>query len=257
MKPRNLDLIAGVSLVALLTISVELLPQVLLLRLVLTMAMVFFVPGYLLLCAMAPVRVWELAELGTTSVGLSLALTVMAALLLNALNLGILTENWLVFYSVHCLAAALIALIRRYRHPLEEPPRHQLRLRLVHVLPVLLAIVVVVSAWLAGSISQTIQHEDRFTQLWLIPCTTDACDVEFGVYSYEWSTQAYSLVVRARNRLLQTYDFSLPHDQTWTMTLTLPADYPTGFDLSIDLYLAADRTAPYRSVVLRDWAWRD
>jgi hypothetical protein len=97
-----------------------------------------------------------------------------------------------------------------------------------------------------------VQHQDPFTQLWITPCKTDDCDVQLGVYNYEWHPEDYKLVLMANAVVIQEWDdIQLEHDKSWTAPVFLPAGSPNNTSLLARLYLKRDPETPYRFVTLR------
>ena len=253
MRLRHPDLLAALVSLCLAIVVIQFAGQWLIPRLLLTMLLVFYLPGYTLLCAVSPAHEWDWVDTPVISIGLSLAIGVIGSLVLHALRFGLYQNTWLGMYLLQSGLCIALALWRR--HPLDEQPiviKNMIKPRLLPMIPVGLGLVVLTGAWIFGSNAQIIQNKQAFTQLWMTPCQTDECDAEIGMYNFEWQPEEYRLVIIANGMSFEEWDsISLDHDKTWTAQVDLPSDAPNNSSLLARLYLKKDPDTVYRSVILR------
>jgi|GEM_PF-5584143 len=253
MTLRHPDLLAALVSLCLAILVIQFGGQWLIPRLILTILLVFYLPGYTLLCAVSPAREWDWVDTPVISIGLSLAIGVVGSLVLHALRFGLYQNTWLGMYLLQIGLCIVLALWRR--HSSDEQPlvlKSVIKLRLLPLIPVGLGLVILTGAWVFGSNAQTIQHEQAFTQLWITPCQIDECDAEIGLYNFEWNPEEYRLVMIANGVLFEEWEtILLDHDKTWTAQVHLPSGTPNNSSLSARLYLKKDPDTVYRSVILR------
>ncbi|MGH3801256.1 MAG: DUF1616 domain-containing protein [Pseudonocardiaceae bacterium] len=236
------------------------------------LTLVLILPGSALTTALWPRRP-EGSGVGTTlpgravgnlerlawSLGLSIAVAVIGALLLNLLPGGLTRTSWLVLLGASAIVAAVVATARQHAVRQEHNAVH-VRAgqgwgwpRNWQAAAFITAIALAGSAlWLAHSSAASVSHPG-FTQLWLIPQTNRNNDIssatraQLGVHGYEPGSTRYRLVLRSNNTLIATWSFTLTTDDVWQRMV----DLPRGQQLAADLYRNDDRT-PYRNVVLHN-----
>lgn len=234
------------------------------------LSLVLILPGFTLTTALWPRRP-EGSKVGSTlpgrtvgdlerlawSLGLSIAVAVIGALLLNLLPGGLTRASWLVLLGTWAIVAVVAATARRHTVRQERngvrvrAGQSWSRPRYRQAAASITAIAVVGSAlWLACSSAASVSHAG-FTQLWLVPQTNRDNDIssatraQLGVHGYEPGNTRYRLVLRSNDTIIATWSFTLITDDVWQQMV----DLPHGQQLAADLYRNDDRT-PYRYVVL-------
>ena len=81
---------------------------------VVTLPLVFILPGYALTCALLPTVKFG-AERFVLSLGLSLAAVIVGGLLLNLTPFGLQTDSWAILLGGITLGASAVAIVRRRR----------------------------------------------------------------------------------------------------------------------------------------------
>jgi len=248
-RHRDLWLILLVAVLALLAYSLSDSPP---LRAIASLPLLFFASGYTLLAALSQ-RPWDWVTALVVSVGLSLALLVGGGLVFHQLGLPIQSPIWWAWLMGQIgLCSSLAAWRRASAQPQPSPSASWLaKPRLVQVLPLALASVIILAAWVFGTVGQLVQHQQTFTQLWMIPCTERACDLEIGVRNYEWRPKEFRLELMANTRVVEAWTISLAHDEIWQTDVNLPADLPLGVTLLARLYRTEEPQLTYRFVTLR------
>lgn len=233
--------------------------------------LVLILPGSALTTALWPRRPESggvgarLARLGvgdlerlTSSLGLSIAVAVIGALLLNLLPGGLTRTSWLVFLGATAIVTTVVAATRQHavwqmHNAVDLASRNRDWPGYRQAGTFVTAVVVAGSAlWLAHSSAANVPPPG-FTQLWLVPQTNRNNDIssatraQLGVHGYERGNTDYRLVLRSNDTIIATWSFTLTTDDVWQQMV----DLPRGQQLAADLYRNGDRT-PYRNVVLHD-----
>jgi len=253
MKLRHADLIVVLCCLVLAAVILQFASSWLVPRVAITILLVFYLPGYTLLCAASPLGEWGFAEMLPLCIGLSMAVGVLGTLALHLFRFGLYQNTWFGMYLTVCIVCVLIALWQR--QALDAPPPLTIRMpkpRLLPLIPVGMAAILLVGAWVIGTNAQTQQQRDTFTQLWAVPCKDTSCDIQVGIYNYEWHPEEYRVVLMANAQVIEEWDdIALNHDKTWTTSVTLPASYPTGTRLLVRLFRTEAPEETYRFVSLR------
>lgn len=241
---------AALAFVALAALAVTLLGAPVAIRAPFGLALVLLVPGHALARLGAPhVRALSSTSLAV-ALGLSLSVTAIAALGLDAAGIRVTGGHLAIALAAVTVAAAVGLALRRESAgsvPAARRPR-----RVVAVAPVLLltaaAAVVAVSVALSRAGAAADARADRFTELWAVPppATTAAGVVQLGVRNHEGGTRTFRLVVEGGGQRLVWPLFTLGDGRTWTAPIaSAAAAQPTVATLYID-----GQSAPYRRVTV-------
>ncbi|MBM4429938.1 MAG: DUF1616 domain-containing protein [Chloroflexi bacterium] len=269
-------LLLGLVLLALIAVGVQGLPVPLpMLRLLLGLLYVLYVPGYTLQAALFP-RADDLdgPERLALSFGLSVAVVPPMALLLDALPWGIRLWPIVVCEALFMLACAALALFRRQRLPPEErfvltvefdPRAWWAELdRTQRRLFALLGLALCLFAIGAIAIIVTPKPGERLTEFYILgpeglaenypreATVGQPITVTMGIANREGVSAQYRVEAWSEGDLLQRAGpFDLPNGETkeWPFALVL---HKTGKDVKIEFLLYRDSGhEPYRS--LRLW----
>src|SRR5260370_8450726 len=114
MRLKNLDLMLVMSIVA-LNVLVTLLPyKTLVIGIIVTLPLVFVLPGYVLTEAMFHNRRLDAAHRLTSSLALSIAIVIVSGFILNVLPTGLHAVSWSLFLgSLTILFSLWVAILRR------------------------------------------------------------------------------------------------------------------------------------------------
>ena len=247
MRDRDLWLVAALAAAGL---AVQFAPVPALLRAGFGLPLVLFCPGYALVAAVFPGRVLAPLERALLSVGLSLGVAILSAIVLNGSPWGLQTVPWASLFLLVTLAASLIA-ARRRTEPSPEPTRLP-QLRWAQIALLSLAGLLTVGAITLARLPQPTTNVLGYTVLWMTPDDAPrVTSVHLGVSSSELTVTGYRLQVSLDSRTVLYQDvFQLAPGQSWAELLELPPGNATG-DLEAVLYRTDQLNVVYRRVLFR------
>lgn len=167
--------------------------------LVTALPLVLFLPGYALAAAIFARGRIPLRHMVVLSIGLSLAVLALGALLLNYLPGGVRAGWWALLLVIVVFAAARAAAIRRPSR--RAAPRASWKLRLNPARAALFATgaLAIVVAIVLAFIPVGAKNALGYTQMWIRPLEGEKAGVEIGVGSGEQEEASYRLWVRFGN----------------------------------------------------------
>jgi len=219
-------------IVATLTLACALLAPLLpveWLSLLFALPLAFFLPGYALVAATFARRPIERPQLLLLSLGLSLCVLALGALLLNYVPGGIGPVPWAVLLALVVLNGCRVAALRRPSARARSSAAAKPRPRLSKTAAGLLAgaLLCTTAALVLSFTTTSAQHAEGFTALWLLPPTPrDAPKggARIGVNSEEQKPVSYRLQVRVGDRPGEIVRrFSLDPGETRVLKLRAPA----------------------------------
>lgn len=164
--------------------------------LVVALPLVLFLPGYALSAAIFARGRIPLRHLLVLSIGLSLAVLALGALLLNYLPGGIRTGWWALLLVIVVFAAARGAAIRRPSHRAAPSPSWRPRLNPVQAVLFAGGALAIVAAIVLAFIPVGAKDALGYTQMWIQPLAGEKTGVEIGVGSGEQREATYRLWVK-------------------------------------------------------------
>jgi len=198
------------------------------LRAVLGVPIVLFFAGYTFTVALIPSCTFDIVDRALYSIGVSLALTALSGLALDATPWGLVSHAWALTVLGTVLVLAVIGALRRARNTTSE-----LRSRSLTVSAVLAATrsrglsAAVVVFMLVGAVAfgrhdaVAVQKRTGVTELWLLPGPGPS-SVRMGVMRQGATAQRYDLVVRHGSRpVLRVQGITLRSGESWTHTIPL------------------------------------
>jgi Protein of unknown function (DUF1616) len=250
MHRRNPDLLLVVLLAATAAVVVNVVDGVPV-RIVFALPLLLILPGYALTAAIFARRRPGMSHVVLLSVGLSLAVAALGALLLD-LTVGLRTWSWSVLELCVVCGGCAVALVRR--RGTTDLPR-VLRIRQPGVRDVLLLLGAALLAAAAVAFARTPLSANKvqgYTALWLVPTSNhDYSTLRLGVKSGELRTQVYRLVVTRGGRVVYAKrGLVLEPAQAWTRTVAISPPRRRGATaVTARLYRSQDAAAsPYRTV---------
>jgi len=271
----------GAALLAILTLVFTLLPPLdgLPVRIPLGLAMVLFLPGYVLIAALFPRRVdLDGIERIALSFGLSIAVVPLIGLGLNYTPWGIRLVPVVISLAVFTIAMSAAAYIRRSMQVPEERFSTDLKKgldalkdevlaegssRLDKALTVILIITIILSVSALAYVIVTPKQGEKFTEFYILGQGGKAYDyptkvgpgnnstVIVGVVNHEYVLTNYTMRLRFRNETLLSRDIQLSQNQTWEHPVSYILQDPgQGNKLEFLLYRESNFTAPYRDLHL-------
>ena len=224
---------------------------------ILTLPLVFVLPGYALTSAAFPSLVRGVPEWLLFSLGLSLVIVVLGGLVLNWTPFGLRAGSWAVLLSGITLGSCAVALVWRRGKGIYTSrwlgvggiglsPGQWLLLGL--------AVLIVGGALALSIIGAEQQARPGFTQLWILPAggTNPKNTVRLGVSNRESIAIEYRLAVNMDGKAVKAWpSIDLNPNEQWEATLVLPqAQHGGSTRIEVDLYRAEAPTTVYRDVVL-------
>ncbi len=221
---RFLDLFLTVLLACVALLLTLWMPDTLVLRAIIGVPFMLFVPGYAITAAAFPHAILGLPERVLLSLGLSLAVTITGSLILYLLPGGLNANSWALLLFAVTLVASLIATVHRVRNPADIPARIKLGFRWYQLLFFGFAALLVVAAFGVARTPLPSQGIQGYTELWMVPAGNDQKNVvRLGINSMEFATVSYKLDVQARGQNIQEWSgIELTPGQKWETTLALP-----------------------------------
>jgi uncharacterized membrane protein len=194
------------------------------LRLLMTLPVLFFLPGWVLVRTVHRPAELEGVERGLLVMGLSVVSLICLGLILDLIGPGLTAGAWVVGLAALLLPLEAVAtwrdrprtaangrLATRPRPAAWRPP------------PITLAVIgacVILAtgaiAWVGRAARD--QVYPAFTQLWLVPSQGATGRYDIGVHSVERTRANFALVLSRGHRVLATYRYDgLPPGQTWRL----------------------------------------
>lgn len=184
------------------------------LRTVLAIPLVLFLPGYALVTAVFPARVLPAVERLLLAAGTSFALTILAGLVIAWTGIGLAPASWAVALGSITLAGCAVAWLRRVRLGLRGPGVVVATMPRSGVIMVIVAALVAADVLLGSRLIAGQQQSLAPAQLWLVPISGQPNDALIGVRA-GGSPAQYRLVISVAGEPIYEFEFSLDATQTW------------------------------------------
>ncbi len=202
MRLKNADLIVGLTIVALNVLCVLVPIDLVWLRTILALPLIFVLPGYTLTEALFYRRKIAGSHRLMLTFGLSVVIVIVIGLLLNMVVPGLQRISWIVCLSIFIVVGTVLVIIRR-----GKVEGREIRIKRLHVYEYFLfgvAVGGVVFALRYAGEGVAQQPHPGFTQLWILPVGNNSCAVRLGIHSFELDSVPYRLSVTANNVVLPT-----------------------------------------------------
>lgn len=204
-------------------------------------------PGYLFGELLFGSRLAGLERMAVLT-ALALCMPVLGGLVLFAIGVPLHRAAWLGLLAGATGAGDLALLLRRRsgRARVFGWPQAGTRPPIRRITAFGAAIVIAVCALGLARAGAAIQHNPRFTQLWLVPPNGKAATANLGVGNYEGTTTRYRLVLTRRGHPSASWNLILVNGQTWHWSSVISGQY----SVKAYLYRLPDLTHPYRQVFI-------
>jgi hypothetical protein len=216
---KNCDIVAS-SLWAGLAVGAVCLTDSSVLRMALSVPLVFLIVGHTVIRALG-VPTTTLTQHLTYAVAASLAACILGGFALHFAH-GLNPTGWVIWLWAVTIVATLIAACRRTTPAL--PPRSgQIPgFRLRHGLVVTASLLVVTGAY-ALAVNQEENHREfRYTEFWMVP-KAGSGQLVIGVHSAETKSQVFDVDVTLENRPFATYlGLAIEPGESWTHAIPVP-----------------------------------
>ncbi len=253
------------------------------LRNVLGLPLVLFLPGYALIAALFPAKSdLDGIERTALSFGLSIAIVPLIGLVLNYTPFGIRLLPVLVCLSIFIFIMCWLAYIRRASLPeteafeisfsaaalsLKNEILEKSESKLDRALTIILILSILMSVATLEYVILTPKEGEHFTEFYVLGpqgiadnYTTDytlgqSGTMIVGIVNHEYRPVNYTMQVRLENQLLPLPEnlqhITLDHNETWEETVTFtPPMVGQNMKLEFLLFNETDKTTPYRDLHL-------
>lgn len=247
---RDLRLVALATLLC--AVLAPLLPFVIV-SLPFALPLALFLPGYALTAAIFARRSLPAPQLLLLSLGLSLCVLALGALLLNYVPGGIGPVSWALLLALVTLGSCWAAARRRPGQPASGLALPRLQVNRAGAGLLLGALLCVAAALALNFTTLAAEHADGYTEMWLLPPAPNnaaAGGARVGVTSQEQEPTAYSLRIQLGDRSREVVrSFSLDPGQTRVQRLgsrSSPSSAPV--PVRAELFLRDEPDDVYRRV---------
>ncbi len=277
IREKPWDLVAVIVLAALLA-GVVLAAQTGASRIILGLAFILFLPGYVIISALFPkAEDLDTIERVALSFGISIAVVPLIGLMLNYTPWGIRLEPILASLFILIVSVSIIAWYRRSQIPLEdrfaivivlEWPKDEEVTTIDKILTVILVLSVIIAVSVLIYVIAVPRVGERFTEFYILGENGTADNypndltvgengtVIVGVICREHENTDYSVEIwllnltgERVNRTLEVYNFTLKHDEVNETFFNFSVSENGSYKLQFLLY-KNDGTEPYRDVQL-------
>jgi hypothetical protein len=212
----DLALAAAVATAAVVAVLMGAPPFV---RVVLTLPLVFFIPGYVLLHALLPASSLATVERLAIAVGASIAITILAGLLLGWAPVPLGSLSWSVTLGTISVIGAAVCWVRRRRLSSAVAPPASPSIRMRDGLTVAVAGLAAV-AILAGTRAIASDMEPPHpVQLWMLPVANESYDAHLGVRG-GLPSGTYTVRVSSSGVTLNEFPVTVGPGETWETVLS-------------------------------------
>jgi len=255
---RDADLVATGLLAAGGALVIEHAPYAYV-RLAFALPLLFVLPGYAIVQALFAGRPRSLSQLSLLTLGLSLSVSILTALVLSLATNGLRAGSWLIVVVVIVLGACWIALRRRQTLEPETSSMEtrplvpvQLRVRWRDVILLVLAAIVIVGALVFARTPLPAKNVQGYTALSIGQASTGTPPtVRVSVTSQELQTRLFRVEVTSDTNVTYAKRIQLVPGQRWSATIRVPSP-PRGREVRVEaaLYWNYEPHTKYRSVYM-------
>jgi uncharacterized membrane protein len=248
------------------------------LRSILSIILILFLPGYSLIAALFPKKGdLESIERFALSFGLSIVITPLIGLTLNYTQFGIRLEPFLISISIFTLLIGIIAFIRRIRIPDDEKFNIEFKNHYNRLIKSfkgeskgskILSIVLLVSIILAISATTYVivvpKEGETFTEFYILGANGKVSDyptnltagqdgnVTIGIVNHEYADVNYNMIIKLNNQTIDNENITLSNNQSYEKPFKFAAsNLGQNQELEFLLYKLPDNNNVYRSLHLR------
>jgi len=192
-------------------------------RLVVAIPLVLFLPGYVLLDALFPARVLPAIERLLVSVGASIALTIITGLAIAAVRVPLEPRAWAATLTLLVTVGSIIALVRRVRRRIPGPGFPIAGMPRAGAVVLGIAVLLAADGVRGSRLVAADQQPPAPLQLWMVPVQGHPDDANLGVRA-GGDPASYRLVISAAGDVIYEFDLSLASGETWERDVTFAAD---------------------------------
>lgn len=243
-------------------------------RVILGIPIVLFIPGYILTCIISPKRDLGWIERIAMSLAMSLVTISIIGIILN-FTIGLYLNS--IIASLYIFIGAMVAITIYIRGKIRPDDRFSVDLDVIYknindifsannlkdgILTGILILSIVVFVGVAYFAVVTPKIGERFTEFYILSNTGDddhltnlninnSYDYLLGIANHEYRKVNYTIKVVLNNNVLVSEDLVLNHDDIWENNVTFSPHYE-GKDMKFEFWLYKDHnfTETYRDLHL-------
>ena len=208
---------------------------------VLALPLVFLAPGYLLIELLSQKREQDGTKQFLLSIGLSLSIDILGGFLLNIIPVGLTTLTWSLFLGILSTAGALLCMVKRLQRQIYVDQKHRDLPTRYQFLLLVLAIYVVIFAFMYANNTIADQQHRPFTQFWLHldTHTSHICTIQLGIASSEAVTTTYQVEMKENNQYATQWSLiTLAPQQKWQREIPIAINSGQNIRLQIEADLS-------------------
>jgi uncharacterized membrane protein len=255
MRVKSLDLLLSVVIGALNLVLIASPGDLSEIRWILALPLVFILPGYSITEVLFYKHGLNGSERFLLTLGLSLAIDILAGLFLNMLPAGLQAESWISSLSLVTLVFSVIAFyLRSGERRVIIQAWYKSNFPLYSVLVIVLSLTLASFSVVYAVYGVSLQTYPGFTYLWVLPEVSEGktCSIRVGIKTFEPAAETFRLTVALDGDLVATWSsLSLASQDLWVRSLTIPSDVSHDVSVDVRLYKSHSTDIAYREVRLR------
>lgn len=253
MRQKHLDLLLIVAIAAMNVIWALLPDHLPLIGIIFALPLVFVLPGYTLTGILFHSRSLDAVHRFLLSLGLSLAIDILAGFILNVFPIGLREISWAVFLGLLTTMFSLWIAYLRWKKAGSNGVSNRFRLRLHEFVLLGLALVVVILAVQYSAINVIQEPHPGFTQLWVLPSMEhgDSCTIRLGVRSFESTPVTFRVVMTSNESQVSAWSsITLAPQKEWDQAVSLRPGASDSMYIEVQLDRVDEPGIVYRDVHL-------
>jgi hypothetical protein len=219
LDQRDLVLAALFAIAAALGVAIGLHPVV---RWVLVIPLVLFLPGYGLVSAVVPAQLLPAVEKVLLAIGSSIALAILTGLALACTGLGLSAVNWAFALGTLAVFSLGVAWIRRRRRGLVGPSFGLATMPRMGALMLIVALLAIVNVVLGSRLVASDQQSPPPSALWIVPLDEPA-EARLGMRAGP-AGGSYRIRISSSGLVLQEYALDLGPQEVWERIVEFSAE---------------------------------
>jgi uncharacterized protein DUF1616 len=195
-------------------------------RVLLTIPLVLFLPGYALVSAALPRLVVPTIERLLLSVGTSVALTILVGIVLGWPTFGLTQATWPLALVALSIILMVIAWGRRVHSGVVGARPRFTRIPVFGALMIGLSLLIVADVALGARLFATAHEAPVPVQMWMLPIAGQPDEARLGMRGGPAGGD-FRIVVSAAGQSLHEFDVNVAAEETWETVVVLPAETRT------------------------------
>ena len=194
-----------------------------LVRIVLTIPLALFLPGYALVSAALPRLVVPTIARLFVSIGASIALTILAGIVLGWPTFGLSQATWPLALVSLSIILIVIGWARRVHSGVVGPRPHFVPMPVRGAIMVGVSVLIVADVILGAHLFAQSQDAPVPIQMWMLPVAGQPDEAQLGMRAGPDGGQ-FKIIVSASGQVVHEFDFAAAAEQSWQTILVLPTE---------------------------------